>query len=64
MVWETVMAFRGVAVVAAVMMEEAVMVVMTSLLLIPIFVTTFGMATPLVSQTGRHIAKNDYTNVL
>jgi hypothetical protein len=38
------MAFRGVAAVAAVMTEEAV-VVIASLLLIPIFVTTFGMAT-------------------
>jgi hypothetical protein len=35
---------QGVAAVAAVMMEEAVMVVMTSLLLIPIFVITFGCA--------------------
>jgi hypothetical protein len=45
------MAFRGVAVVAAVMMEEAA--AMTSLLLIPIFVTTFGMA--ITGMTNRKV---------
>jgi hypothetical protein len=47
------MAFRGVAPVAVVMTEEVVMGEMTSLLLIPIFVTTFGIAT--IGMTNRKV---------